>query len=64
MINVVDYYEQSSELREQSHQDILKNIDIKESMRMVRSLLHTLSLLSEDDTSSLRTEVYHKCFEW
>ena len=45
--------EQSSELREQSHKDILNSIDIKESMRIVRSLLYTTSLLSKDDTSSL-----------
>ena len=55
--------EQSSELREQSHRDILNSIDIKESMRIVRSLLHTTSLLSKNDTSSLFTKVYHKCLE-
>ena len=53
--------EQSSELREQSHKDILNSIDIKESMQIVRSLLHTTSLLSKDDTSSLFT---NKCLEW
>ena len=57
-------FEQSSGLREQSHKDILNSIDMKESMRMARSLLHTTSLLSEDDTSSLLTKVYHKCLEW
>ena len=31
---------------------------------MVRCLLHITSLLSEDDTSSLLTKVYHKCLEW
>ena len=66
MINVVDYYEQLSELREQSHKDILNSIDIKESMRIVRSLLHTTSLLNEDDASSLRTKVSTtiKSLEW
>lgn len=56
-----DSCEQSSE---QSRKDILNGINIEESMQMVRSLLHTSSLLSEDDTTNLLTKVYRRCLEW
>ena len=59
-----DYYKQSSQFREQGWRDILNNINIEESMQMVKSLLHVTSLLNEDDNSSLLTNVYHKCIEW
>ena len=59
-----DYYEQSSQLREQGCRDILNSINIEESMQMVKSLLHVTSLLNEDDNSSLLTKVYHKCIKW
>ena len=59
-----DYYEQSSQLREQGCRDILNSINIEETMQMVKSLLHVTFLLSEDDTSSLLTKVHHKYLEW
>ena len=52
-----DYYEQSSQLREQRRRNILNSIDTERSMQMVKSLLHVTSLLSEHDTSSLLTKV-------
>ena len=59
-----DYYEQSSQLREQRCRNILNSIDRERSMHMVNSLLHATFLLNEDNTSSLLTKVYHKCLEW
>ena len=46
-----------------NRKDILNCTDLDESFKMVKSLLHLTSSLQEHDTTSMLTNVYHKCLE-